>query len=180
MEEVGLEELSEQSSSSVTVTVKQSFSDFYALQTRFIVRKLWWMPLGMSLAPVTWQFWENTVVAVVICFLFGCGIILILPFIQWRSAKKDNPNFGGPTEYTFSDKGISLQLPVTNVSYDWAAFKRIEETDKYLLSHFASGAFYFIPKRELRDEALRKVKSILSTYPPVGLRLNNEAVAQQK
>ena len=138
--------------SSVTVTANVKRSDFYAVQRLYLARKMWWLPVCW--AVIFWSL-SRSVFAVVAGVLLGAVIVFLLPLVQWRSAKKTNPNWGKPTIYTFSATGVSLQWPVASVNYEWAAIKRFTESEKYLLIHFPN-AFYFIPKRELTEIELHK------------------------
>jgi hypothetical protein len=160
------------SSTSVAVKICVTPSDFYGLQIRFLARKMWCFPI--VLGPLLYASGLPSVFAGILGVIAGVTGIALAPLAQLRSAKKHNPYFLAPTEYGFSEHGISLEGPVSSVRLDWAAIKRCTETDKYLLIHMPPEWFYIIPKRELSQAELQDITEILRTCPPVAQRLGKK------
>jgi YcxB-like protein len=132
----------------VRVTVRTRFSDFYELQSRFLLRRMWFLPglfmVALYAAPI------HGAVAVLTGLIVGCSMIFVSPIVQWRSRKKRDANFVAPTIYTFSESGVSMEWPTATVDFKWSAFKKFSVTGKYVLMHMPSGVFY-IPKREVSE-----------------------------
>jgi len=69
-----------------------------------------------------------------------------------------------------SPHGLSLRARTVQIHYEWSAVKRVVEIDKYVLIYLdrRGGSFCYLPKRELTEVDLIKIKDLLRTYPQEG------------
>ena len=90
--------------------------------------------------------------AILIAGLFVEAIPWLTAWLQWRR----NPLVRGDCEAIVSTAGVAVRGQAATAEYAWAAFRRVDETERSFLLAFSSkaqGPVLVLPKRALTNPA---------------------------
>lgn len=105
-------------------------------------------------------------------FLFAFSIygLVLFPVMVWIRARKiyqSNLGLQGPIEYSFDEKGLTLDASGTKSAFTWGDFGKTEKTKQYLLLFGYNRAAYFIKLADLQPDQLRFIEDRVAAQSPV-------------
>lgn len=81
---------------------------------------------------------------------------VINPFLLYRRSMKQvkrNPSFTAPMEYTFTNKGFTMQQGDETASVDWKDLWKIRDGKNYLYLYANTVRANIIPKKQMGEQA---------------------------
>lgn len=136
-----------------------------------IVFPLLWLALVLfdTLAgeePTDWLFFSFMVAVSVAWFAFTPALITAISTNRLRKfyRKPANSASFGPTEMTFTGKGIGIKRPDGISRIEWPAVERVDRTKEYFFIYTSSVTACIVPKKALTEAETEELQKLLAEH----------------
>lgn len=133
------------------------------------------MQRGDVVVPAVSDLWLVVPLLLVLAAAFGSPLLVRWAVVRQR---RQNPHYDGPVTYTFTADGMHAQTPLGVTEMPWSSFVRASETPGLILLYFGYKSAYFVPRRALREDDERRLKTWLAARLGAQARLTNESTGR--
>ena len=99
--------------------------------------------------------------------LIMLALLIISPLLIYINSKrmyKSNLRLSEPIEYQFEGDYLSTKGESFNAQLSWSKFYKVKKTKNYLILWQSAQSANIIPRRDIWDSELDKLKAILQTH----------------
>jgi hypothetical protein len=111
-----------------------------------------------------------TEMVIVGALLLCLAALTALPY-TWKQhvahGWRDNPCAGEQVEVTVSPEGISFVTASGRAEMKWVSYRKVLETDEFLLLYFSAELAHVVPKRAMNGEQLQHVRDRVQRHLPM-------------